>query len=109
MMTKDRLLVLRLLSNRPQTVIDLVSEKNINTVLGLVKLGFARDFSDHKGHRVPVRLRIWGITEAGRAVLEQETIGGMMTRKIGQFSLLPPLPVRVTEQILKPQPPNEGE
>lgn len=37
----------------------------------LVSAGYARDFADQRGRRVEVRLRIWGITSAGKAVLEQ--------------------------------------
>jgi hypothetical protein len=39
----------------------------------LATMGLARDFSAFHGHRIRLRLRIWGITDAGRAVLEQNS------------------------------------
>lgn len=74
MMTADRFEVLKILSKRPTTAIDLKTDRNVAIASALVKMGYARDFSAHAGHRIPVRLRIWGITEAGRAALEQQTI-----------------------------------
>ena len=39
----------------------------------LVTMGLARDLSAFHGTRIPIRLRIWSITDAGRAVLEQKS------------------------------------
>jgi hypothetical protein len=50
-----------------------MDDDEIARVQRLVTMGLARDFSAFHGHRTPVRLRIWGITMAGRAVLEQQT------------------------------------
>jgi hypothetical protein len=50
-------------------------------------MGYARDFADHAGHRIPIRLRIWGITDAGRAVLEQQALAVSSANRGGQFSL----------------------
>ena len=94
MMTADRFEVLKLLSKRPTTAIDLKSDRNITIVQALVKMGFARDYSAHAGHRIPVRLRIWGITEAGRACLEQQALtdNKARTSNNGQLKFaMPPL------------------
>src|SRR5215469_18438961 len=66
--------LLQQLSNKPMTVIDLKTDQNIAAVQELVNTGYARDFSAHRGHRIPIRLRIWGITSAGKAVLEQQAM-----------------------------------
>ena len=50
-----------------------LSEEDIKRVQRLVTMGLARDFSAFHGTRTPVRLRIWGITSAGKAVLEQKS------------------------------------
>ena len=50
-----------------------LSEEDIKRIQRLVTMGLARDFSAFHGTRTPVRLRIWGITSAGRAVLEQKS------------------------------------
>lgn len=72
-MTADRFEVLKILSKRPTTAIDLKTDRNVAIASALVKMGYARDFSAHAGHRIPIRLRIWGITEAGKAALEQQS------------------------------------
>lgn len=73
--------MLRQLSQKFLTAIDLPTEGKIRMVQELVSAGYARDFSDHKGHRIEVRLRIWGITSAGRAVLEQRDMVTTATRQ----------------------------
>jgi len=52
----------------------LKTDQNIAAVQELVNTGYARDFAAHHGHRIPVRLRIWGITSSGKAVLEQQAM-----------------------------------
>lgn len=89
-MTEERFAILKKLAQRTQTAIDLVDDRNIAVVQDLVKMGYARDYSDHAGHRIPVRLRIWGITSAGRAVIEQEEF--VAPKKIGQLSFSIPKP-----------------
>lgn len=76
-LTKEKMSLLQELANRHMTVIDLESEHRIRMVQDLVSMGYARDFADHHGHRVQVRLRIWGITSAGKAVLEQQAMAEM--------------------------------
>lgn len=73
--------MLKQLSQRHITIIDLGSEAKVRMIQELVHAGYARDFSDHKGHRIEVRLRIWGITAAGRAVLEQRDLVEATTRQ----------------------------
>lgn len=74
MMTKDRFAILRKLSLRPLTSIDLDTDRNLDIVQDLVRFGYARDYGNQHGRRVPIRLRIWGITSAGKAVLEQQAL-----------------------------------
>ena len=69
-----KIAMLQQLSTRHLTVIDLKTDQNIRMVQELVNLGYARDFSAHHGHRIEVRLRIWGITSSGKAVLEQQAM-----------------------------------
>src|SRR5215469_1912326 len=73
-LSQAKLNLLQQLSNKPMTVIDLKTDQNIAAVQELVNTGYARDFSAHRGHRIPVRLRIWGITSSGKAVLEQQAM-----------------------------------
>jgi hypothetical protein len=83
MMNKARFHILKQLAMKPLTAIDLESEENINTVQALTKLGYARDYGMQYGHRIPIRLRIWGITDAGKAVLSQAALA---ENSKGQFS-----------------------
>ena len=87
-MTEERFKILKELSKRPATAIDLVSDRNVAVVQDLVRMGYATDFSAHAGHRIPVRLRIWGINSAGRAVLEQHALAAASTKVRGQLSLI---------------------
>jgi len=48
-----------------------MDDDEIVRVQRLVTMNLARDFAAFHGTRTPVRLRIWGITDAGKAVLEQ--------------------------------------
>jgi hypothetical protein len=73
--------MLKQLSQRHITIIDLGSEAKVRMIQELVNAGYARDYADHKGRRVEVRLRIWGITSAGRAVLEQRDLVAATTRQ----------------------------
>lgn len=97
MMNKARFDMLKFISQRPITRTDLARggiksseiERRLNVVRALVQLGYVRDYGDQHGRRIPVNLRIWGVTDAGRAVLEQQALtenksaGGQ-----GQFGLL---------------------
>ena len=74
MLTQSKLDLLQQLAVKPLTVIDLISPTNISATQDLVKLGYARDYGNQHGRRVPIRLRIWGITGSGRAVLEQQSM-----------------------------------
>jgi hypothetical protein len=87
--------LLQKLAGGPQTAIDLVTDQRIRMVQELVAAGYARDFADQRGRRVEVRLRIWGITGAGRAVLEQRDMVEAASRQPSlQFGLKKALQVR---------------
>src|SRR5215472_7875625 len=93
-LSSAKLDLLRQLSNKVLTAIDLQTDQNIAAVQELVNIGYARDFAAHHGHRIPVRLRIWGITSAGKAVLEQQamidaTRGRQPALPFGSKKLLP--------------------
>lgn len=100
MLTAKNFDLLRRLSLRPLTVVDLVTPTNIRMVQDLVKLGYARDYADQKGRRVEVRLRIWGITGAGKAVLEQQDLIEANTKQ-------PSLPL-FSKKLPGPFPPKRG-
>ena len=78
MITKNDLKTLELLSKRVMTA-PTMTDDEIKKVQRLVDQGLARDFSYFHGHRMPVRLRIWGINDRGRAVLEQRTMMQQLT------------------------------
>lgn len=114
MMPKTQLDMLRFISHRPITRTDLAHdvglrdvETRLNLVRALVKLGYARDYGDQHGRRIPVNLRIWGITDSGRAVLEQQTLAESKNRGgQGQFGLalapkepIPNLPLRPVKKL----------
>jgi hypothetical protein len=71
MLSQAKMGLLKELSVKHLTIIDLKTEDRLRAVQDLVGIGYARDFAAHHGHRIPIRLRIWGITSSGRAVLEQ--------------------------------------
>lgn len=95
MMSKAQFDMLRFISQRPITRTDLARdikprdvESRLNLVRALVKLGYVRDYGSQQGRRVPVNLRIWGITDAGRAVLEQQVLAQSADKGgQGQFGL----------------------
>jgi len=58
---------------RPLTVVDF-KESELAMAQKLAKIGYVRDFGDQKGRRVPVRLRIWGVTDAGRAAIQSQNL-----------------------------------
>lgn len=95
MMSKAQTEMLRAISHRPITCVDLAFgikprdvESRLNLVRALVKLGYVRDYGDQHGRRIPVNLRIWGVTDAGKAVLEQQTLVESKERGgQGQFGL----------------------
>jgi hypothetical protein len=63
----------------------ILSDDEIKQVQRLVEIGLARDYSSFAGHRCPLRLRIWGINDQGRAVMEQKNI--TTPAKSRQFTL----------------------
>lgn len=69
--TKEDMMALELLSKRPMAA-PTMDDDQIVRVQKLATRGLAIDFSNFHGTRTPVRLRIWGITSAGKAVLEQK-------------------------------------
>jgi len=91
------------------TFIDLYkqdSDADLNTVQKLVGLGYARDYGAQKGRRTEVRLRIWGITDSGKAVLEQQTFAESSSKlNAGQAQLgmeLPPKNVLTIKTWVRP-------
>jgi hypothetical protein len=97
MMTQPQLDLLRKMSIKPLTCIDLAPEvkskrvdireaPTVRVAQTLTKLGYARDYGDQHGRRTEVRLRIWGITDSGKAVLQQQSLGES-TSKAGQSQL----------------------
>lgn len=79
--------MLRRLAQRHLTAIDLVTDDKIKLVQKLVSGGYAIDFADMKGRRTPVRLRIWGISPAGKAILEQQALIDSIKGRDKQMSL----------------------
>jgi hypothetical protein len=77
MLSQAKMGLLKELSVRHMTIVDLKTEDRLRAVQDLVGIGYARDFAAHHGHRIPIRLRIWGITSAGKAVLEQMALAEM--------------------------------
>lgn len=51
-----------------------MTDDEIRITQRLVTQGLAKDYSEFHGHRQRIYLRIWGITTAGRAVLEQQAL-----------------------------------
>lgn len=96
-LTPIKMEILRKLAVRPQTAIDLVTPQNVKVVQQLVGEGYARDFAAHRGKRVQVRLRIWGITESGRAILEQVAMVEAASRQ-PSLTLVPKKPVEVKKK-----------
>ena len=72
-MTPERYRLLRLMEFNVIAAPTL-SMQEIKVVKDLVAMGYAKDYSEFWGRRTPVRLRIWGITSGGKAVLEQEKL-----------------------------------
>src|SRR3974390_1069773 len=109
MLTMHQIAMLRKLSEKMLTMIDLYKKDNnadLNTVQMLTSLGYARDYGAQKGRRTEIRLRIWGITDAGRAILEQQAlVDGSTQDKGGQTQLgwaLAPKPVLTIKRWVKP-------
>ena len=97
--------VIRKLATGPQTTIDLTPEE-VKITQDLVKRGVARDYADFYGHRIEVRLRIWGLTSIGRAILEQQTLVDSSVRR-QQLTLItnPPPPVKPVTRTTRPKKP----
>ena len=75
----EQIEMLKRLAERPLTVVDFKMHGELRMVQNLSDMGYVRDFakqlnSQGRPHRVPVHLRIWGITDAGRAILEQKAL-----------------------------------
>jgi hypothetical protein len=108
-MNQMQLNMLKQLAQRHLTCVELASDirsskidvsraPGVRLIQILTKLGYARDYGDQNGRRVEVRLRIWGITDAGRAVLQQQSlaenkIGGdgqsQLALMLGQKPIMP--------------------
>lgn len=84
MITKGDMKVLEKLMARP-LVGPTASDEDIRIVQRLCRNGLARDLSQFNGHRQRVYLRIWSITDAGKAAIAQKVLG---TFKGGQPSLI---------------------
>jgi hypothetical protein len=93
-LTPDRIALLQQLAMRPLTVIDLKEDKQIRLVQRLAREGYAIDFGDQKGRRVEVRLRIWGITSAGKAILEQMAMVEAVARQPSLIPVAPKEPIK---------------
>lgn len=71
---KEDMKLLELLSKRPMAA-PLMDDDQIVRAQKLASRGLAHDFSHFHGQQLTlVRLRIWGITERGRAILEQREL-----------------------------------
>lgn len=71
---KEDMQALELLSKRPLAA-PTMDDDLIVRVQRLASGGLAHDFSHFHGQRLTqIRLRIWGISEKGRAVLEQKEL-----------------------------------
>ena len=112
MMSKAQSEMLRFISYRPIGLSDLAEgirprdvESKINLVRALVSLGYVRDYGAQEGRRTPVHLRIWGITDKGRAVLEQQTLVESSLTRGGQSQfglyLAPKQPLTVKTREVK--------
>lgn len=84
MLTKKDMTVLEKLMARPLDG-PTATDEDIRVVQRLCKSGLARDLSYFNGHRQRVYLRIWSITDAGKAAIAQKVLG---TFKGGQPSLI---------------------
>lgn len=118
-LTKEKISLLQELANKHMTVIDLDSDHRVRMIQDLVSMGYARDFADHHGHRVQVRLRIWGITGAGKAVLEQQAMAEMTRGRQPSLTLFAKEPLmtmpKKSSEVKAPltlddvNPPKEGQ
>ena len=88
MITKADMQTLHKLSLRAAAA-PVMDDDEIRRTQRLVDMGLARDYSQFAGTRQRVRLRIWGITEQGKAVLEQKALAEMNSSRSRQFSLTP--------------------
>ena len=79
--------MLQRIVQRPITCADMPTNKELHDVQDLTNLGYVRDYGQQHGRRIPVNLRIWGITPAGRAALEQQHIVESKRGSQTQFGL----------------------
>ena len=108
-LSAEKMDMLKLLATKHLTYIDLQNDHNVRVVQELVGMGYARDFADHAGHRVQVRLRIWGITGAGKAVLEQQTMAEMTKGRQPSLTLFTKEPLNFPKKALKKPKEAEGK
>ena len=96
-LSSEKFEMLKRLIQGPLTIVDLGGEntQELRTVQVLVSLGYARDYGQQHGRRIPVRLRIWGINNAGKAAVEQQALGDNKKKQLSLVLLKkPPLPVK---------------
>ena len=86
-MTADKWEMLRRIIQRSITHAEMKTNKELRDVQELTNLGYVRDYGQWHGKRIPVNLRIWGITPAGRAVLEQQALAEHSNRGGGHTQL----------------------
>lgn len=60
----------------------LASDDEIKRVQRLAGMGLVRDYGNWFERRIPIRLRIWGISPGGRAVLEQQALTERQGRQL---------------------------
>jgi hypothetical protein len=73
-LTNSKWEMLRRIVQRPITHADMATDKELSDTQELTNLGYVKDYGQQHGRRIPVHLRIWGITPAGRAALEQQAL-----------------------------------
>lgn len=106
MLTPQLFDMLKKLSIRAVSIVDLPTADDLKMVQRLTKMGYARDYGTQWGKRIPIHLRLWGITDSGKAVLEQQALSENQTRGQLGFQLIrkPPVSIKtgVTVRTLQP-------
>jgi hypothetical protein len=75
----EQIEMLQRLAQKALTIVDFKKHGELKMVQGMVDLGYVKDFarmlnSQGRPHRIPIGLHIWGITNAGKAILEQKAL-----------------------------------
>lgn len=102
--------VLYKLSSHPLTTIDMTDEE-IRAIRQLLRKNLARDYADFYRRRTPTHLRIWGITSAGKAILNETSQSHTFTRRtqldfgLATIELKEPTKSPIRVRIRSPQPP----